>query len=43
MLWVASSEKDTTTDAMQKRLWDATDQLRTNSNQFSDFTHLTSV
>lgn len=31
MLWVAHSEKDTATDALEKRLWDAADQLRTNS------------
>jgi len=31
MLWVAPSEKDTVTDALEKRLWDAADQLRANS------------
>ena len=31
MLWVAPSEKDTATDALEKRLWDAADQLRANS------------
>jgi len=38
MLWVAPSEKDTATDALEKRLWDAADQLRANSSPFSDFT-----
>ena len=31
MQWVAPSEKDTATDALEKRLWDAADQLRANS------------
>jgi len=31
MLWIAPSEKDTATDALEKRLWDAADQLRANS------------
>jgi type I restriction enzyme M protein len=31
MLWVAPSEKDTATDTLEKRLWDAADQLRANS------------
>ena len=31
MHWVAPSEKDTATDALEKRLWDAADQLRANS------------
>lgn len=31
MLWVTPSEKDTATDAPEKRLWDAADQLRANS------------
>ena len=31
MLWVAPSEKDTATDALEKHLWDAADQLRANS------------
>ncbi len=31
MLWVAPSEKDTATDALEKRLWAAADQLRANS------------
>ncbi|QPD03081.1 MAG: hypothetical protein Nkreftii_000855 [Candidatus Nitrospira kreftii] len=31
MLWVAPSEKDTATNALEKRLWDAADQLRANS------------
>jgi len=30
MLWVAPPEKDTATDALEKRLWDAADQLRAN-------------
>lgn len=43
MLWVAPSGKDTATDALEKRLWDAADRLRANSNQFSDLTHLTTI
>jgi type I restriction enzyme M protein len=31
MQWVAPSEKDTATDTLEKRLWDAADQLRANS------------
>ncbi len=31
MLWIAPSEKDTATDTLEKRLWDAADQLRANS------------
>ena len=31
MLWTAPSQKDTATDALEKRLWDAADQLRANS------------
>lgn len=31
MRWVAPSEKDAATDTLEKRLWDAADQLRTNS------------
>jgi type I restriction enzyme M protein len=31
MLWVAPSEKDQDTDKLEKRLWDAADQLRANS------------
>ena len=31
MLWIAPSEKDTTTATLEKRLWDAADQLRANS------------
>ena len=31
MLWVAPSEKDAATDALGRRLWDATEQLRANS------------
>ena len=31
MQWIAPSEKDTATDALEKRLWDAADQLRANS------------
>jgi type I restriction enzyme M protein len=31
MLWVAPSEKDTATDTLEKRLWDAADQFRANS------------
>ena len=31
MLWIAPSEKDTANDALEKRLWGATDQFRANS------------
>ena len=31
MQWIAPSEKDTGTDTLEKRLWDAADQLRANS------------
>ncbi len=31
MLWIAPSEKDTNTAALEKRLWDAADQFRANS------------
>ena len=31
MLWVAPSGKDTATNTLEKRLWDAADQLRANS------------
>ncbi len=31
MLWVAPTEKDTTTTTLEKRLWDAADQFRANS------------
>jgi len=31
MHWVAPSEKDAATDALGRRLWDATEQLRANS------------
>ncbi|MEK6801292.1 MAG: N-6 DNA methylase [Nitrospirota bacterium] len=31
MQWIAPSEKDTATDALERRLWDAADQLRANS------------
>ena len=31
MQWVAPSEKDTATDTLEKRLWDAADQFRANS------------
>ncbi|ULA62797.1 MAG: hypothetical protein LZF86_60025 [Nitrospira sp.] len=31
MQWIAPSEKDTATNALEKRLWDAADQLRANS------------
>jgi len=31
MNWVAPSEKDTATDTLEKRLWDAADQFRANS------------
>jgi len=32
MQWVAPSEKDTGTDTLEKRLWDAADQFRANSS-----------
>lgn len=31
MLWIVPAEKDTGTDALEKRLWDAADQPRANS------------
>ena len=31
MLWIAPSEKDADTETLEKRLWDAADQLRANS------------
>ena len=31
MIWIAPSEKDTATAALEKRLWDAADQFRANS------------
>ncbi len=31
MLWVAPSERDTITNTLEKRVWDAADQLRANS------------
>ena len=31
MIWIAASEKDTDNAALEKRLWDAADQLRANS------------
>jgi type I restriction enzyme M protein len=31
MLWIAPAEKDTGTETLEKRLWDAADQLRANS------------
>ena len=31
MLWVAPSEKDTANGTLEKRLWEAADQLRANS------------
>ncbi len=31
MQWIAASEKDTATDTLEKRLWDAADQFRANS------------
>lgn len=30
MIWIAPSEKDTATEAIEKRLWDAADQFRAN-------------
>jgi type I restriction enzyme M protein len=31
MIWIAPSEKDAATKTLEKRLWDAADQFRTNS------------
>ena len=31
MIWIAPSEKDTATETLEERLWDAADQCRTNS------------
>ena len=31
MIWIAPSEKDTATETLEKRLWDAADRLRANS------------
>ena len=31
MHWIAPSEKDTANEALEKRLWNAADQLRANS------------
>jgi type I restriction enzyme M protein len=31
MIWIAPPEKDTATDTLEKRLWDAADQFRENS------------
>ncbi len=31
MLWIATAEKDTATNTLEKRLWDAADQFRANS------------
>ena len=31
MRWIAPSEKDTANETLEKRLWDAADQLRANS------------
>ena len=33
MIWIAPSEKDTATDTLEKRLWDAADQFRANSGR----------
>jgi type I restriction enzyme R subunit len=35
MNWVSPSEKDTASNTLEKRLWDAADQLRANSGRFS--------
>ena len=35
MIWIAPSEKDTATNTLEKRLWDAADQLRANSGLIS--------
>jgi len=35
MIWIASSEKDTANDTLEKRLWAAADQLRANSGLMS--------
>jgi len=31
MIWIAPSEKDTATETLEERLWDAADQFRANS------------
>src|ERR1043166_6951467 len=36
MRWVAPSEKDTATETLEKRLWDAADQFRANSGLKSE-------
>ena len=35
MIWIAPSEEDALTDALEKRLWDAADQSRANSGLMS--------
>jgi len=40
MHWIAPSEKDIATETLEKRLWDAADQFRANSDLvFSQFAH----
>ena len=36
MLWIAPSEKDTNNAALEKRLWDAADQLRAKPERAGD-------
>ena len=36
MRWVAPTEKDAATDTLEKRLWEAADQLRANSGLTSE-------
>ena len=36
MIWIAQSEKDADTAALEKRLWDAADQFRANSGRTRD-------
>jgi type I restriction enzyme M protein len=35
MIWIAPSEKDTDNAALEKRLWNAADQFRANSQEYS--------
>ena len=35
MQWIAPSEKDTATDTLEKRLWDAADQFLTHAGKIS--------
>ena len=35
MIWIAPSEKDTDNAALEKRLWNAADQFRAHSQEYS--------